>query len=155
MILPMECIKQITAASSVCSRSQHQVIFILMRAFYAHPPRALNANSDKARAHPALPAMRAFAPGRPRAVRWVPDGLSPLFPCCRDLKEAIKCIHSYTRLCMKLNHRRHFKKLFHGTGMMVHELCNNGTYQDGKSRLVIFQECRGGWGKQVKQEKHF
>lgn len=39
MILPMECIKQITAASSVCSRSQHQVIFNLMRAFYAHPPR--------------------------------------------------------------------------------------------------------------------
>ncbi|XP_018573831.1 uncharacterized protein LOC108912896 [Anoplophora glabripennis] len=49
---------------------------------------------------------------------------------CPDLKEAIRCIHAYTRHCMNNEHRRHFKKLFHGTGLMVHELCRNGTYQE-------------------------
>lgn len=49
---------------------------------------------------------------------------------CPDLKEAIRCIHSFSRRCMSHEHRRHFKKLFHGTGLMVHELCRNGTYQE-------------------------
>lgn len=54
----------------------------------------------------------------------------------RDLKEAIKCIHAYTRHCMNNEHRRHFKKLFHGTGLMVQELCRNGTYQEGKKLAI-------------------
>lgn len=58
-------------------------------------------------------------------------GLSSNFFCCRELKEAVRCIHSYTRLCMNLDHRKHFKMLFHGTASMVRHLCNNGTYQEG------------------------
>jgi len=49
---------------------------------------------------------------------------------CPDLKGAIKCIHAYTRKCMNFHQRNHFKQLFHGTGAMVHELCNNSTYQE-------------------------
>ncbi|XP_017768587.1 PREDICTED: uncharacterized protein LOC108556823, partial [Nicrophorus vespilloides] len=49
---------------------------------------------------------------------------------CSDLKAALKCIHSYTRMCMNLQHRKHFRELFHSTGVMVHELCNNSTYQE-------------------------
>uniref|UniRef100_A0AAR5QE90 Protein TsetseEP domain-containing protein n=1 Tax=Dendroctonus ponderosae TaxID=77166 RepID=A0AAR5QE90_DENPD len=49
---------------------------------------------------------------------------------CPDLKEAISCIHRYTRFCMKFQDRKNFKKLFHGTGEMVSNLCRNGTYQE-------------------------
>nr|CAH7768843.1 unnamed protein product [Callosobruchus chinensis] len=49
---------------------------------------------------------------------------------CPDLKEAIKCIHGFTRHCMKNEHRKHFRKLFHGTAYTVHELCRNGTHQE-------------------------
>lgn len=31
---------------------------------------------------------------------------------------------------MTPNHTRHFKKLFHGTNVVVHDLCKNGTYQE-------------------------
>jgi len=49
---------------------------------------------------------------------------------CPDLREAISCIHLYTRYCMNLQDRRHFKKLFHGTAEMVQNLCKNETYQE-------------------------
>lgn len=49
---------------------------------------------------------------------------------CPDLKGAIRCIHSYTRHCMDLKHRLHFKKLFRGTSVVVHDLCDNTTYQE-------------------------
>ncbi|KAG5872640.1 hypothetical protein JTB14_016156 [Gonioctena quinquepunctata] len=49
---------------------------------------------------------------------------------CPDLKEAVRCIHTFTRHCMNREDRQHFKKLFHGTGLMVHELCKNGTFQE-------------------------
>ncbi|RZC31774.1 uncharacterized protein BDFB_007301, partial [Asbolus verrucosus] len=49
---------------------------------------------------------------------------------CPDLRDAIKCIHSYTRHCMTLEERSHFKKLFNGTALMVHDLCKNETYQE-------------------------
>ncbi|XP_066137512.1 uncharacterized protein [Euwallacea fornicatus] len=49
---------------------------------------------------------------------------------CPDLRDAINCIHQYTRFCMNLQDRKHFKKLFHGTGEMVNNLCKNGTYQE-------------------------
>ncbi|CAH1116015.1 unnamed protein product [Phaedon cochleariae] len=55
---------------------------------------------------------------------------SDLEKVCPDLKEAIKCIHGFTRHCMSKEDRSHFRTLFHGTGLMVHELCRNGTYQD-------------------------
>ncbi|KAL1497390.1 hypothetical protein ABEB36_008368 [Hypothenemus hampei] len=49
---------------------------------------------------------------------------------CPQLREAINCIHRYTRFCMGFEDRKHFKKLFHGTGEMVNNLCKNGTYQE-------------------------
>lgn len=49
---------------------------------------------------------------------------------CPDLKEAVNCVHRYTRYCMSIQDRQHFKKLFHGTGEMVHNLCRNETYQE-------------------------
>ncbi|CAH1129180.1 unnamed protein product [Ceutorhynchus assimilis] len=49
---------------------------------------------------------------------------------CPDLRDAINCIHRYTRFCMNLQDRKHFKRLFHGTGEMVNNLCKNGTYQE-------------------------
>ncbi|XP_076275174.1 uncharacterized protein LOC143206489 [Rhynchophorus ferrugineus] len=49
---------------------------------------------------------------------------------CPDLKQAIRCIHQYTRFCMEKNDRTHFKKLFHGTAEMVNHLCRNGTFQE-------------------------
>ncbi|XP_065162270.1 uncharacterized protein [Atheta coriaria] len=55
---------------------------------------------------------------------------------CPDLKDALKCIHSYTRMCMNMHHRKHFKQLFHGTGATVHELCDNSTYQEEYLKYV-------------------
>lgn len=49
---------------------------------------------------------------------------------CPDLYAGLKCVHSYTRRCMSLPQRSHFVKLFHGTNIMVKELCSNVTYQD-------------------------
>ncbi|KAL3274609.1 hypothetical protein HHI36_015990 [Cryptolaemus montrouzieri] len=49
---------------------------------------------------------------------------------CPSFQEALKCIRAYTRRCMSYDQRKHFKKLFHGTNLMVHELCKNGTYQE-------------------------
>ncbi|XP_045477795.1 uncharacterized protein LOC123682979 [Harmonia axyridis] len=49
---------------------------------------------------------------------------------CPNFQEALRCIRAYTRRCMSYDQRKHFKKLFHGTTLMVHELCKNGTYQE-------------------------
>ncbi|XP_018330278.1 uncharacterized protein LOC108740451 [Agrilus planipennis] len=49
---------------------------------------------------------------------------------CPDLKEALRCIHAYTRLCMNLHRRKHFRKLFHDTNIMITELCSNSTFQE-------------------------
>ncbi|CAH0564860.1 unnamed protein product [Brassicogethes aeneus] len=49
---------------------------------------------------------------------------------CPDLKGAIRCIHNHARHCMTPNHTRHFKTLFHGTNVVVHDLCKNGSYQE-------------------------
>ncbi|EFA07708.1 uncharacterized protein LOC100141683 isoform X2 [Tribolium castaneum] len=48
---------------------------------------------------------------------------------CPDLRDAVKCIHGYTRHCMSMEEREHFKTLFHGTVIMVEDLCRNETYQ--------------------------
>ncbi|KAJ8986135.1 hypothetical protein NQ317_005607 [Molorchus minor] len=53
-----------------------------------------------------------------------------LYRICPDLHNATRCIHAHTRLCMNAVQRKHFKKLFHGTGLMVQELCKSGTFQD-------------------------
>lgn len=50
---------------------------------------------------------------------------------CPDLREGLRCVHSYTNRCMTLAQKTHFNKLFHGTSSMVKELCSNGTYQTG------------------------
>ncbi|KAK4873618.1 hypothetical protein RN001_012978 [Aquatica leii] len=49
---------------------------------------------------------------------------------CPDLEKSLTCIHGYSRLCMNLQQRKHFRKLFHGTATMANELCKNGTYQE-------------------------
>ncbi|KAJ8957379.1 hypothetical protein NQ318_004858, partial [Aromia moschata] len=49
---------------------------------------------------------------------------------CPDLRNATRCIHAHTRLCMNQVQRKHFKKLFYGTSLMVQELCRSGTFQD-------------------------
>lgn len=49
---------------------------------------------------------------------------------CPDLDKSLSCIHGYSRLCMNLQQRKHFRKLFHGTASMAHDLCRNGTYQE-------------------------
>lgn len=36
---------------------------------------------------------------------------------------------------MNFDQRRHFQKLFRGTGQMVHELCQAGSYQEGEYQL--------------------
>lgn len=60
-----------------------------------------------------------------------------VFVFCSDLKEAIRCIHGFSRHCMHYDQRKHFQKLFRGTGQMVHELCRMGPYQEGKQFLNI------------------
>lgn len=59
-----------------------------------------------------------------------------IFLFSSDLKEAIRCIHKFSRHCMNFDQRRHFQKLFRGTGQMVHELCQTGPYQEGMSYLL-------------------
>lgn len=49
---------------------------------------------------------------------------------CPDLEKSLTCIHGYSRLCMNLQQRKHFRKLFHGTASMANDLCRNGTYQE-------------------------
>ncbi|XP_072376295.1 uncharacterized protein [Diabrotica undecimpunctata] len=49
---------------------------------------------------------------------------------CPNLKTAIKCIHNFTRRCMKKEDREHFREVFRGTGSIVHELCRSGRYQE-------------------------
>uniref|UniRef100_A0A182YJB9 Uncharacterized protein n=1 Tax=Anopheles stephensi TaxID=30069 RepID=A0A182YJB9_ANOST len=41
------------------------------------------------------------------------------------------CIRSYTRRCMNIHQRDHFNKLYHGTNEVIHELCEEGPYQEG------------------------
>nr|XP_023023914.1 uncharacterized protein LOC111512051 [Leptinotarsa decemlineata] len=55
---------------------------------------------------------------------------SDLEKVCPNLKEAIKCIHTYTRHCMNKEEKQAFRELFNGTGKMVHELCREGVYQE-------------------------
>ncbi|CAH1377472.1 uncharacterized protein [Tenebrio molitor] len=55
---------------------------------------------------------------------------SELDRMCPDLRDSVRCIHGYTRYCMSLEEREHFKTLFHGTVLMVESLCRNETYQE-------------------------
>ncbi|KAJ3641198.1 hypothetical protein Zmor_027713 [Zophobas morio] len=55
---------------------------------------------------------------------------SDLDRMCPDLRDAVRCIHGYSRHCMSLEQREHFKTLFHGTVLMVENLCRNETYQE-------------------------
>lgn len=48
---------------------------------------------------------------------------------CPDLQNAIDCINRFSRYCMNREHKRHFKKLFHGTVQTAKELCHNESYQ--------------------------
>ncbi|ETN58328.1 hypothetical protein AND_010090 [Anopheles darlingi] len=53
-----------------------------------------------------------------------------------DLHAGLHCIRSYTRRCMNIHQRDHFNKLYHGTNEVIHELCEEGSYQEGTySRL--------------------
>ncbi|XP_037033664.1 uncharacterized protein LOC119072520 isoform X2 [Bradysia coprophila] len=55
---------------------------------------------------------------------------SELDKLCPDLHAGLQCIRSYTRRCMNLHQRTHFNKLYHGTGEVIHELCEDGPYQE-------------------------
>ncbi|KXJ77013.1 hypothetical protein RP20_CCG008493 [Aedes albopictus] len=50
---------------------------------------------------------------------------------CPDLHAGLHCIRSYTRRCMNIHQREHFNKLYHGTHEVIHELCQEGPYQEG------------------------
>ncbi|CAG9865007.1 unnamed protein product [Phyllotreta striolata] len=54
---------------------------------------------------------------------------SDLEKMCPNLKDSIKCIHGFTRKCMVKEDRMHFRKVFYGTGLMIHDLCRPGRYQ--------------------------
>ncbi|XP_053679780.1 uncharacterized protein LOC128730727 [Anopheles nili] len=49
---------------------------------------------------------------------------------CPDLHTGLHCIRSYTRRCMNIHQREHFNKLYHGTNEVIHELCEEGPYQE-------------------------
>ncbi|XP_035898241.1 uncharacterized protein LOC118505894 [Anopheles stephensi] len=49
---------------------------------------------------------------------------------CPDLHTGLHCIRSYTRRCMNIHQRDHFNKLYHGTNEVIHELCEEGPYQE-------------------------
>uniref|UniRef100_A0A182J239 Uncharacterized protein n=1 Tax=Anopheles atroparvus TaxID=41427 RepID=A0A182J239_ANOAO len=51
--------------------------------------------------------------------------------CQLDLHTGLHCIRSYTRRCMNIHQRDHFNKLYHGTNEVIHELCEEGPYQEG------------------------
>lgn len=48
-----------------------------------------------------------------------------------DLKSGLECIRSYTTRCMTPDQRQHFNLLYHGTGELIHELCEESGYQRG------------------------
>lgn len=50
---------------------------------------------------------------------------------CSDLQAGLECIQSYTRRCMNQEQRVHFNQLYHGTGEVIHELCEDTKYQEG------------------------
>ncbi|XP_050091931.1 uncharacterized protein LOC126575332 [Anopheles aquasalis] len=49
---------------------------------------------------------------------------------CPDLDAGLQCIRSFARRCMNIHQRAHFNKLYHGTSEVIHELCEEGTYQE-------------------------
>lgn len=51
---------------------------------------------------------------------------------CPDLLNGLECIQSYTRRCMNTDQRAHFNKLYAGTSEMIHQLCQDNAYQEGK-----------------------
>ncbi|EAA00770.5 AGAP011666-PA, partial [Anopheles gambiae str. PEST] len=58
---------------------------------------------------------------------------------CPDLHKGLHCIRSYTRRCMNIHQRDHFNKLYHGTNEVIHELCEEGPYQEGT--YVLHAPC--------------
>lgn len=56
---------------------------------------------------------------------------------CRDLHAGLQCIQSYTRRCMSPEQRAHFNKLYAGTAEMIHQLCEDNQYQEGKYVFYI------------------
>lgn len=59
----------------------------------------------------------------------------------RDLHSGLHCIRSYTRRCMNIHQRDHFNKLYHGTNEVIHELCEEGPYQEGTYVLYELYPC--------------
>ncbi|KAL5275742.1 hypothetical protein ACFFRR_001533 [Megaselia abdita] len=49
---------------------------------------------------------------------------------CHELRKGKRCIESYTRRCMDLQHRNQFNKLYHGTNQYIRDLCNEGKFQE-------------------------
>lgn len=53
-----------------------------------------------------------------------------------DINEGLRCIDNYTRTCMDPRQRGHFYRLYSGTSLVIQEICEEGSYQDGKTRDV-------------------
>ncbi|XP_060522888.1 uncharacterized protein LOC132699914 [Cylas formicarius] len=112
----------------------YTVVNDIKRSFAVLSALFLTVVTSKVRANERCSAEELMQCSKPLSV--LDSGLTfvssktDLDRICPDLKEAIRCIHQYTRVCMTFNNRRHFKKLFHGTGEMVNNLCKNGTYQE-------------------------
>lgn len=58
---------------------------------------------------------------------------------CSDLHAGLQCIQSYTRRCMNSDQRAHFNKLYAGTAEMIHQLCEDNQYQEGKYVFDIYK----------------
>lgn len=54
-----------------------------------------------------------------------------MFVIPSDLRAGLECIRSFTRRCMNQEQRNHFNQLYHGTGEVIHELCEDTKYQEG------------------------
>ncbi|XP_017054330.1 uncharacterized protein LOC108096896 [Drosophila ficusphila] len=59
---------------------------------------------------------------------------------CHELRKGVRCIQSYTRRCMDLQHRNHFNKLYHGTNQFIRDLCNDGEFQE---EFLKYAYCSG------------
>lgn len=74
---------------------------------------------------------------------------------CPDLLNGLECVQSYTRRCMNIDHRAHFNKLYAGTAEMVHQLCEDTQYQEGKYVINLLTRNKSAKQKKPPMELFF
>lgn len=82
-----------------------------------------------------------------------------------DLLAGLECVQSYTRRCLEPENRYHFNQLYHGTGEVIHELCDSdskyqeGTYvfllQNTQNRSLICQKVSAVLIKHLESSRHW